>query len=199
MPSLDLCEIITDSRNLFRKKLWTQFAEMKSRSLNNEEDGLLERVNWNLVKQTQKFFINEADVLLPAVAFHPLAIVMISVDVEQGMNANWSNSFVEKCVRGGSIYGSIGVTTLVVVQLFFSGLRKVSKESTRGSQVDDGVGIIIVDGKCNGWSYNLPTGQSGKLGVRCVENMMKVAVDKDLKEVVNMVSYSEKSQYDNNL
>ena len=166
--------------------------------VSDEVDALaaLKRCNWNMVINTQKFINNDADISTPALVFHPLAVVMIWIDVGDE-KAEFSDAFVNSCVRGGSIYGTIGLKTHIVVQLFFSGLSKRNnKDSTREPKVDHGVGIIIVDANCDGYVYNMPPGQYEKLGVCCAERLMEFSLKTKITNMVKMVPFSERSKYD---
>jgi hypothetical protein len=199
---LCLSYIVNKSRVLFRKCVWEKVASQINNNSISEYDGLsaLKRCNWNFVQNTQKFIQNPEDLMAPALVFHPFAVVMIWIHIEETENGEFSTDFVKECVRGGSIYGSIHETTHVVVQLFYSGLNTLKdKESTLDPESNHAVGIVLVDSKCHGYAYNLPVGPYKDLGVRCVELLMEGTLQKKFGKMEMMVPYSDRSKYANNL
>ena len=191
---LSLSYVVNEARNLFRKELWVQVGKQRQNNVMDKEDGVsyLKICNWNLVKNTQKFIQNEADITAPALVHHPFAVVMVWIPMEEGANGVFDNDFIDKCVRGGAIYGTIHETTNVVIQLFFSGLKK---QNEKDDQSDQGVGIVIVDSTGAGYGYNVA---NEKLGIRCVERLMDLSRQKKFW-FVKMVPYSNRSKYDQNL
>ena len=198
--NLTLSHTVDEARSLFRKELWSQVSSHMGKQRQNngttkEENGMifLKRVNWNVVQNTQRFIHNEADISAPALLHHPFAVVMVWLPLEESVNGVFDSEFLDKCVKGGSIYGTIHDNTQVVVQLFFSGLKK---KSEKDDQSDQGVGIMIVDSTCAGYGYNIP---NEKLAVRCVQRLMDLAIQKKIGNFVTMIPYSDRSKYDQNL
>ena len=138
--------------------------------------------------------------MAPELVFHPFAVVMIWIHIEETENGELSTDFVKQCVRGGKIYGCIHETTHIVVQLFYSGLNTFKdKENTLHADSNHAVGIVLVDSNCHGYAYNLPVGPYKNMGVRCVELLMEVALQKKFAKMEIMIPYSDRSKYANNL
>ena len=173
----------------------------------------LKRANWNMVSNS-KDSISAAGYIAPNPdEFSPIAVVMIYIDVSvtELPLKEWSEQFIDDCVRNGCIYGKIGEKTHVVVQLFFTGIKSSSfytssisndtllGQDDRVSDVNDAVGVVIIDSLGTGYSYNIPTNHCQHLAFRSVSRLMDIAVGKPPTMVMKVVNHTRRSKYDDYL
>ena len=215
LSGLDLSYVIRQSRTLFRKSIWLKVGAFLSSSKTQADNILddsngfraLKRCNWNLVSNSKQSVWNAAHISTPVDDFSAFAVVMISIDatLEENEETTFSDDFIKKCVRDGSIYGKIGNKTHIVVQIFFTGIRSSlgssvpicnTEEAIRASGVNDAVTTIMIDSFGVGYVYNLPTNHCEGLAYRCVARLMDVAIETKPAKFIKMISYTPRSKHD---
>jgi hypothetical protein len=162
-----------------------------------------------MVSNAKKSVWDAAHISTPVDEFSPFAVVMISIDLslEEHEEKTFSDEFIEKCVRDGSIYGKIGIKTHIVVQIFFTGLRSSLGSSVpicntgvqgaiRESGVNDAVGTIMIDSIGVGYVYNVPPNHCEGLAYRCVSRLMNVAIETKPAKFIKMIHYIPRSRHD---
>jgi len=211
LSGLDLSYIVRQSRTLFRKSTWFKVAALLSSSKTQAENVLddsngfraLKRANWNLVSNSKKAVWNAANISDPLDDFSAFAVVMISIDatLEEHEKTIFSDEFIKKCVRDGSIYGKIGNKTHIVVQIFFTGIRSsvpicnTGVEEEIRESVNEAVSTIMIDSIGIGFSYNLPTNHAEGLAYRCVSRLMDVAIETKPAKFIKMIPYTPRSKH----
>ena len=192
LSSLDVGNIVKNSRVLFTKSTWLKVGALIS-SCNRDsvcdKDGLmaLKRTNWNLVTNTRQ----PSGVAAPV----PISIVMITIDMSKRSKLvdEWSDKFIDTCVQEGSIYGSIKFDTHVVIQLFFTNIGADYDVPLGGLSA---VGCVVVSGSGVCYSYNLPTGDCEKIAFRCVTHLMNSSINSKPSIMLRMTDHFKRSTYE---
>ena len=236
--STDIAYIAKYGRILFRKATWLKIGALLSCTSHNDKaarsdmilkdvDGLsaLQRSNWNSVVGTKNAIYAARNMEAKPDTFSPMAVVMICIDMSVQQSDICSDDFIQKCVREGRIYGTIGTDTNVIVQVHFKNVtmpslplssttrlstnlkinRKTMSETTvdkaSGSSCDaskfkDFLCVVMIDAAGIGYSYNLPSNHCEQLVFRCVSRLMDVALGKKPSMMIRVVDHVFRSNYD---
>jgi hypothetical protein len=200
---MDGCEaLLSNTRCTFRKSVWLEVAALTTASANGpppicgrEIFDALNCANWNIVQVSHH--VNSSKCASPRTTAtdSPVCIVMLHVDMDEGLRLKWSNVFIEKTIRAGVMYGVVGGNTHIIVQLFFK--RVVCNTTAHDvTDPDETVSVVLVDKSGMAYCYNLPSGEYESLALRFVSNLLKLTVGVNVSMMFKTVPYENRSYSD---
>jgi hypothetical protein len=97
------CEALFNTRCTFRKSVWLEVAALTTASANGpppicgrEIFDALNCANWNIVQIGSKCASPRT-----TATDSPVCIVILHIDMHEGLRLKWSNVFIEKTIRAG--------------------------------------------------------------------------------------------------
>ena len=184
------CEALFNTRCTFRKSVWLEVAALTTASANGpppicgrEIFDALNCANWNIAQ------------IASTATGSPVCIVILHIDMNEGLRLKWSNVFIEKTIRAGVMYGVVSGHTHIIVQLFFK--RVVCNTTAHDvTDPDETVSVVLVDKFGMAYCYNLPSGEYESLALRFVSNLLKLTVGVNVSMMFKTVPYENRSYSD---
>lgn len=215
--SQDLAYICINTRWLFRKSVWLastttvpnietvvgsggcQYPSGKDGSVQTDRArafGVLKYSNWNIVQDAHSTVTTALHALSFTAVPNPVCVVMLDIDMsEKPAVGAWSDASIQQLIRNGTMYGTVGIHTHIIVQIFFKGIP-YGYSRGRSTSTHETVSTVIVDSAGVEYCYNLPEDDCEQVALRCVSTILQLATGVKPSSMYKVVPFQRRTYYE---